>query len=92
MRATIELPDPIFRRMKAVAAMQGSTIKEFVLRAVERELAPVLANKKGHRIAEREPGSTTAKKRRGGKLPLIQGAGRVIRPLSGEEMDELLFG
>jgi hypothetical protein len=79
MRTTIELPDPVFRRMKAVAAMQGSTIKEFVQRAVERELAPALTkpNKKGHRV----------------KLPLIKGPpGHVIRPLSGEEMDELLFG
>ena len=93
MRATIDLPDPIFRRMKAVAALQGSTIKDFVRRAVERELAPMPTNnKKGRRAAERELGSTPARKRRGGKLPLIQGAGHVIKPLTGEEMDELLFG
>ena len=79
MRTTIELPDPVFRRMKAVAAMRGSTIKEFVQRAVERELAPALTkpNKKGHRV----------------KLPLIKGTpGYVIHPVTGADVDELLFG
>jgi len=79
MRTTIELPDPVFRRMKAVAAMQGSTIKEFVQRAVERELAPALTkpNKKGHRV----------------RLPLIKGtSGHVIHPVTGADVDEILFG
>jgi hypothetical protein len=79
MRTTIELPDPVFRRMKAVAAMQGSTIKEFVQRAVERELTPALTkpNKKGHRV----------------KLPLMKGPpGLVIHPVTGADVDELLFG
>jgi hypothetical protein len=79
MRATIELPDPIFRRMKAVAAMQGSTIKDFVRRAVERELAPMLTkpNKRGHRV----------------KLPLTKGTpGHVIQPVTGADVDEMLFG
>jgi hypothetical protein len=76
MRTTIELPDPVFRRMKAVAAMQGSTIKEFLQRAVERELE-----------------SAQAKKRRGGKLPVIKGPpGLVIHPVTGADIDELLFG
>jgi hypothetical protein len=75
MRTTIELPDAVFRRLKATAALQGSTIKEFVQRAVEREL-----------------GSVSPERRRVGKLPLIKGAGHMIKPLSGEEMDELLFG
>jgi hypothetical protein len=77
MRTTIDLPDPLFRRMKASAAMRGTTIKELVRMAVERELALV----------------PLPKKRRGRvKLPLIKGAGHVIRPLTGDEMDELLFG
>jgi hypothetical protein len=76
MRTTIELPDLVFRRMKAVAAMQGSTIKEFVQRAVEHEL-----------------GAPQAKKRRGGKLPVIKGPpGLVIHPVTGADIDELLFG
>jgi hypothetical protein len=78
MRTTIELPDPIFRRLKATAAMRGMTIKKLVGMAVERELALVPLPKKRR---GREP-----------KLPLIKGAGHVIRPLTGHEMDELLFG
>lgn len=78
MRATIELPDPIFRRMKAVAALQGSTIKEFVQRAVERELSPALTktNKKGHRA----------------KLPLIHGKEKRVLSLTNADIDEVLFG
>ena len=75
MRTTIELPDATFRRMKAVAALQGSTIKEFVQRAVEKEIASIPAKKK-HRV----------------KLPLIEGAGHVIRSVSGTEIDEFLLG
>ncbi|HWZ31671.1 MAG TPA: hypothetical protein VNX18_10080 [Bryobacteraceae bacterium] len=38
MRLTIDLPDPVYRRMKAAVAAEGITIKEFVLRAIENEL------------------------------------------------------
>jgi hypothetical protein len=76
MRTTIELPDPIFRRMKAVAALEGTTIKDFVQKAVERELGPK-PPRKGHRV----------------KLPLIRGTpGHTIKPLTREEIDELMFG
>lgn len=46
MRTTVDLPDPVFRRMKAAAALQGSTIKQFVQRAVERELSSELRPKR----------------------------------------------
>jgi hypothetical protein len=42
MRTTVNLPDPVFRKMKAAAALRGATIKQFVLRAVERELSSEL--------------------------------------------------
>jgi hypothetical protein len=76
VRTTIELPDPVFRRMKAVAAMQGSTIKEFVQRAVEHELGPAPANRKGHRV----------------KLPLIRGKEKRVLSLTNADIDEVLFG
>jgi hypothetical protein len=38
MRLTIDLPDPLHRRMKAATAAEGITMKEFVLRAIENEL------------------------------------------------------
>jgi hypothetical protein len=46
MRTTVELPDPVFRKMKAAAALQGSSIKQFVQRAVERELLSELRPKR----------------------------------------------
>ncbi len=38
MRTTIDLPDTLFRKAKATAALRGSTMKELVVRAVEREI------------------------------------------------------
>jgi hypothetical protein len=37
MRTTIDLPDPLFRRTKALAAMRGTSMKELIVKAVERE-------------------------------------------------------
>jgi len=78
VRTTIELPDAVFRRLKATAALEGSTIKEFVQRAVERQLAEAPAKKtRGYRV----------------KLPLIKATpGHVIDLLNREEIDELMFG
>ena len=39
VRATIDLPDALFRKAKAVSSLQGTTLKEFITRAVEHELA-----------------------------------------------------
>ncbi len=38
MRATIELPDSVYRKGEQVARTQGVTIEEFILRTFEREL------------------------------------------------------
>ena len=38
MRTTIDMPDALYRRTKAVAALRGSTVKDLVIRAVEREV------------------------------------------------------
>ena len=39
MRTTIEVPDPVFREIKSLSAQNGRSMKEFVLKAIERELA-----------------------------------------------------
>jgi hypothetical protein len=39
MRTTVDVPDPIFRKIKATAALRGVSLKEFLLSAVEREMA-----------------------------------------------------
>lgn len=38
VRTTIDLPDSLLRRTKALAAMRGSSLKELIVRAVEREV------------------------------------------------------
>ena len=38
MRTTVDIPDPVFRKMKATAALRGVSLKEFLLSAVEHEM------------------------------------------------------
>lgn len=38
MKTTIELPDSIFRGAKALAAVQGITLRQFIAGAVEQQL------------------------------------------------------
>ena len=40
MRTTVEVPDTIFREVKAKAAREGISLKLFFIRAIERELNP----------------------------------------------------
>lgn len=47
MRTTIDMPDALFRKTKAVAALRGSSMKDLIVRAVEREVTqPALAKRK----------------------------------------------
>jgi len=36
MRTTVDLPDAFFREMKALAAMRGITMKQFIIEAIEQ--------------------------------------------------------
>ncbi|MBZ5618498.1 MAG: ribbon-helix-helix protein, CopG family [Acidobacteriia bacterium] len=38
MRTTIDLPDPVFRELKAVAARRGTSLKQIIRLAVEEEI------------------------------------------------------
>ena len=38
MRTTVDIPDPVYRKLKAKAALEGSTVKDTILHAVSREL------------------------------------------------------
>ncbi len=52
MRTTIDIPDSLFRQMKARAALRGETLKEAVLRAVRADLmADESLEKKAARVA-----------------------------------------
>lgn len=38
MKTTIDLPDPLFRKVKATAAAEGLSLKVFITDALERQL------------------------------------------------------
>jgi hypothetical protein len=38
MRTTVDIPDPIYRRLKSAAALRGCSVKDLVLRGVKTEL------------------------------------------------------
>ncbi len=38
MRTTVDIPDPIYRRLKSRAASEGSSAKELILRGVDHIL------------------------------------------------------
>jgi len=38
MKTTLEIPDPIFRRAKAMAAQRGIPLRQFVTEAVEEKM------------------------------------------------------
>lgn len=74
MRTTIDMPDALFRKTKAVAALRGSSMKELIIQAVERELANTSPPAKRGRV----------------KLPLIQSWNGRKLDMTGFDFDELL--
>jgi hypothetical protein len=38
MRTTVDLPDDLFRKTKAIAALRGSSLKSLIVQAVEKEV------------------------------------------------------
>lgn len=38
MRTTVDIPDPVYRRLKSRASREGSSAKELILRGVQRLL------------------------------------------------------
>lgn len=61
MRTTVDLPDPIFRKLKALAARRGTSLKKVLLGAVEAEIRkPAAASKRRLKfplLRSQEPGS-----------------------------------
>jgi hypothetical protein len=43
MRTSIDFPDPMFRHLKTLAAMQGTSLRDLVLALIERGMAAPLA-------------------------------------------------
>ena len=40
MKTTIDLPDELFRRAKAIAALRGESLKQLITESLEKELNP----------------------------------------------------
>lgn len=38
MRTTVDIPDEIYRKLKVKAALEGQTVREITLRAIQREI------------------------------------------------------
>ena len=53
MRTSIDLPDRLFRRAKALAARRGTTLREIICEGLEAVLAPTSAGKKPFRLSDR---------------------------------------
>ena len=49
MKTTLEIPEPLFRKVKATAARQGRTLKQLVQEALSEKIARVHATQ-GRRI------------------------------------------
>ena len=78
MRTTIDVPDRLFQEAKAAAALQGRTLKDFIVDAVEQRLRG--AGRRGQRVAlplvrSRSPGSVALTNDQIGRLLDGQDAG-----------------
>ncbi len=49
MKTTLEIPDPLFRQSKAMAALRGQTLKDFVSAALRAYLEPADSASSGWR-------------------------------------------
>jgi hypothetical protein len=76
MRTTIDIPDPLYREVKARAALQGRTVKEIILSGVKKEMEAETPPRKRTRI----------------QLPLIRGKGKRKIDFTDVGLDKILFG
>ncbi len=74
MRTTVDIPDETYRELKIKAVREGTSVREIVLRGIERELGP----------AETPP---TRKKF---QVPVICSAQPGTLHLTNEEIDDIL--
>lgn len=50
MRTSVDLPDKLFRKAKAVSSLEGLTLKQFITRAIEHELEGGWVDLKSRRV------------------------------------------
>ena len=66
MRTTLDLPDDLFRRVKAKAALEGATLKETLARYIESGL--------------RQPAGLGRQPSGRSRLPVVRRRGRTVVP------------
>jgi hypothetical protein len=64
MRTTVDIPDPVYRRLKTRAVREGSSAKESILRGVEQVL------KRNRRRSRRKVSLPIVRSKRPGKVRL----------------------
>jgi hypothetical protein len=75
MRTTVDIPDPIYRRLKSEAALRGCSVKDLVLRGVKAELEGQKSGRQTRKI----------------KLPLIESKRPGWLKLTNRRINEILF-
>lgn len=75
VRTTVDIPDPIYRRLKSVAALRGCSVKDLVLRGVKAEIE----------------GPGERRKKRTIKLPIIDSRRPGWLHLTNRRINEILF-
>jgi hypothetical protein len=75
MRTTVDIPDLVYRQLKARAALQGCSVRELLLRGVETELHGGQTKKSGNRAV----------------FPVIKSKRRQPLKLSNQRINEILF-
>jgi hypothetical protein len=75
VRTTVDLPDPLFKRVKAEAALRGMKLRDFIARSLEQTIS----------------GASREARRRPVKLPLIKGDGKRRIDPTREELDASLW-
>jgi hypothetical protein len=75
MRTTVDIPDPVYRRLKSKAAQRGCSVKELVLRGVKAELE----------------GGKPVRKAQTIRLPIIDSKQPGWLRLTNQQINEVLF-
>jgi hypothetical protein len=75
MRTTVDIPDPVYRQLKAKAALRGCSVRELILSGVKAELKGVVSEKRGKKL----------------KLPLIESKHPGRLKLTNKMINELIL-
>jgi hypothetical protein len=79
MQTTVNLPDPLYQETEALAASRGSTVEQFIVEAVAKEVQGNLASGASGSYGDREV-----------ELPVIRSTRPGTLDLSHLDFDDLL--